>query len=140
MADTITVQANSNRNPPDEINLIGNIVDGGNWLAPGGVQTLTRDAGAVNVSGVLLFQLNADGERFGVAVGLDGNVPWCDIVTGVPAGHPPVALLDLYMDNRDRAVIRENHLVLRDLLSPLGTPIQIVYTVGNNLATDVTIG
>ena len=113
--------------------------NGGTWSEASGA--LTLNMGGSGTSGVIRFK-STKGQLITVAVGVDNNKRWCDIVTGLKPDQTALKINGEYYNNGPRSYMREKHLAEYTVKSSAGTTYKINYTVreGEKLAADIIIG
>jgi hypothetical protein len=111
----------------------------GTWSEVNDTHTLTMNGSGT--SGVLRF-LSDKNELFTVAVGVHNYKRWCDIVGGITENDTALVINGQYYNNGGRDWIREKQLAEYSGTSPVGTKVEVVYTVaeGNDLKANIIIG
>ncbi|KAF9226144.1 lectin [Gyrodon lividus] len=118
---------------------VWNFGNGGTWAEAGGVHTLTM--GSSGTSGTLRFQSATTGEFFLVAVGVNNDNPWCNIVPNLVANQTGVVINGEYYNEGARAADREAQLLAQDVVSTLGTNVGVEFVLppGAPLQATITI-
>ncbi|OBZ77219.1 Boletus edulis lectin [Grifola frondosa] len=114
--------------------------DGGIWTGneQDGPTTLTMNGSGT--SGTLRFMTN-DGDFFVVALGINGYVRWCDIVTDLAAGNTGLEIHPTYYNDGERTDARNKNLSKLEKTDKQGRKIAVEYTapIDNTYSVTITI-
>ncbi|KIJ06940.1 hypothetical protein PAXINDRAFT_19857 [Paxillus involutus ATCC 200175] len=120
-------------------NTCWNFANGATWSQSQGASLLTM--GGSGTSGTLRL-LSDKGERIIIAIGVDNQKRWCDVVTGLAPDQTGVVINGEYYNKGKRAYMREKQLAKYSVTSAAGTKVEVQFTVsdGKDLVANCIIG